>query len=100
MPCTAGGTPVTMDRLLGLVKVGTTLSAMKRLPSSSMLPGKGGVRDGGAGVREQAADEGGNAGGNGRCQIVEFTAIDAYHDHRHIGPAVAALVHIHGFAHI
>src|SRR6218665_1005838 len=34
MPCTAGGTPVTMDRLLGLVKVGTTLSAMKRLPSS------------------------------------------------------------------
>ena len=27
MPCTAGGAPVTIDRLLGLVKVGMTASA-------------------------------------------------------------------------
>jgi hypothetical protein len=28
MPCTAGGTPVTIEALLGLVKLGTTESAM------------------------------------------------------------------------
>ena len=35
MPCTDGGAPVTIDRLFGLVKVGTTQSAMAELPLAS-----------------------------------------------------------------
>ena len=35
MPCTLGGTPVTMDRLFGFVKVGTTQSATTAVPSAS-----------------------------------------------------------------
>jgi len=35
MPCTLGGAPVTMDRLLGLVKVGTTQSATMEVPCAS-----------------------------------------------------------------
>ena len=36
MPCTAGGTPVTIDRLFGLVKLGTTQSATTALPFASV----------------------------------------------------------------
>ncbi len=36
MPCTAGGTPVTMERLLGLVNEGITDSATRLVPSASM----------------------------------------------------------------
>ena len=36
MPCTAGGAPVTIDRLLGLVKLGTTQSASSDVPLSHM----------------------------------------------------------------
>ena len=32
MPCTAGGWPVTIERLLGLVKHGTTQSASRLVP--------------------------------------------------------------------
>jgi hypothetical protein len=32
MPCTDGGAPVTIDRLLGLVNDGTTLSAVRQVP--------------------------------------------------------------------
>jgi hypothetical protein len=32
MPCTLGGAPVTMLRLLGLVKLGTTQSATSAVP--------------------------------------------------------------------
>ena len=35
MPCTAGGTPVTIDRLLGFVKLGTTQSASHSVPPGS-----------------------------------------------------------------
>ena len=35
MPCTEGGAPVTIDRLFGLVKVGTTHSAISAVPSAS-----------------------------------------------------------------
>ena len=34
MPCTDGGTPVTIDRLLGLVNDGTTQSAVRQVPRS------------------------------------------------------------------
>ena len=34
MPCTAGGAPVTIDRLLGLVNEGTTQSAVRQVPRS------------------------------------------------------------------
>jgi len=33
MPWTLGGAPVTIDRLLGLAKLGTTLSAVRFAPS-------------------------------------------------------------------
>ena len=32
MPCTAGGTPVTIERLFGLVKLGTTQSPSSDVP--------------------------------------------------------------------
>ena len=32
MPWTEGGTPVTIDRLFGLVKEGTTQSAVRQVP--------------------------------------------------------------------
>ena len=35
MPCTAGGAPVTIERLLGLVKLGTTQSAITAVPCAS-----------------------------------------------------------------
>ncbi len=35
MPCTEGGAPVTIDRLLGLVKLGTTQSASSAVPSDN-----------------------------------------------------------------
>ncbi len=35
MPCTAGGTPVTIDRLFGLVKLGTTQSPINEVPCST-----------------------------------------------------------------
>jgi hypothetical protein len=35
MPCTDGGAPVTIDRLLGLVKLGTTQSATSAVPVAS-----------------------------------------------------------------
>jgi hypothetical protein len=31
IPCTAGGTPVTIERLFGLVKVGTTASTTREV---------------------------------------------------------------------
>jgi hypothetical protein len=34
MPCTAGGAPVTIDRLFGLVNDGTTQSAVRQVPVS------------------------------------------------------------------
>ena len=36
MPCTEGGTPVTIDTLFGFVKLGTTQSPISELPCSSM----------------------------------------------------------------
>jgi hypothetical protein len=36
MPCTLGGAPVTMLRLLGLVKLGTTQSATRAVPCASV----------------------------------------------------------------
>jgi hypothetical protein len=41
MPCTLGGAPVTIDRLLGFVKVGTTQSAIRPLPSASVRLSQG-----------------------------------------------------------
>jgi hypothetical protein len=35
MPCTEGGTPVTIDRLLGFVKLGTTQSARLSVPAGN-----------------------------------------------------------------
>jgi hypothetical protein len=32
MPCTAGGTPVTIEMLFGLVKLGTTHSPSSEVP--------------------------------------------------------------------
>ena len=34
MPCTDGGAPVTIDRLFGFVKLGTTQSAISAVPSA------------------------------------------------------------------
>ncbi len=34
MPCTDGGAPVTIERLLGLVNDGTTQSAVRQVPRS------------------------------------------------------------------
>src|SRR5215475_9263081 len=34
MPCTAGGAPVTIDRLFGFVNEGTTQSAVRHVPCS------------------------------------------------------------------
>src|SRR6516225_4118098 len=34
MPCTAGGAPVTIDRLFGFVNEGTTQSAVRQVPCS------------------------------------------------------------------
>ncbi len=36
MPCTAGGAPVTIERLFGLVKLGMTQSATTALPVLSV----------------------------------------------------------------
>ncbi len=36
MPCTEGGAPVTIDRLFGLVKLGTTQSATSAVPCASV----------------------------------------------------------------
>ncbi len=36
MPCTEGGAPVTMERLLGLVKLGTTQSPIVSVPCGSI----------------------------------------------------------------
>ena len=41
MPCTDGGTPVTMDRLFGLVKVGTTASPSRAVPDASTPENQG-----------------------------------------------------------
>ena len=41
MPCTLGGTPVTIDRLLGLVKLGTTQSATSAVPCASVRLSQG-----------------------------------------------------------
>ena len=38
MPCTDGGTPVTIDRLLGLVKLGMTQSADEARPGALQQP--------------------------------------------------------------
>ena len=35
MPCTEGGTPVTMERLFGFVKLGTTQAPRSRVPSAA-----------------------------------------------------------------
>src|ERR1700722_8186762 len=43
MPCTAGGTPVTIDRLLGLVKLGMTQSATKLVPAPASNPPRNGA---------------------------------------------------------
>ena len=41
MPCTDGGAPVTMERLFGLVKAGTTPSASRTVPLSRTLERNG-----------------------------------------------------------
>jgi hypothetical protein len=41
MPCTAGGTPVTIERLFGLVKLGTTQSARRFVPPGSARASQG-----------------------------------------------------------
>ena len=41
MPCTLGGTPVTIDRLFGLVKLGTTQSAISPAPCASVRLSQG-----------------------------------------------------------
>ena len=35
MPCTEGGAPVTIDRLFGFVKLGTTQSPISAVPDAS-----------------------------------------------------------------
>jgi hypothetical protein len=37
MPCTDGGAPVTIDRLFGLVKLGTTQSPSSDVPRSHIV---------------------------------------------------------------
>ncbi len=41
MPCTFGGAPVTIDRLFGLVKLGTTQSALRPVPCASACLSQG-----------------------------------------------------------
>src|ERR687891_1949093 len=41
MPCTLGGAPVTIDRLLGLVNVGTTASTTSDVPVATISPSHG-----------------------------------------------------------
>ena len=41
MPCTEGGTPVTIERLLGLVKDGTTQSASISAPAGNARDSQG-----------------------------------------------------------
>ncbi|EEF26176.1 conserved hypothetical protein [Ricinus communis] len=41
MPCTDGGTPVTIDRLFGLVNDGTTQSPSSTVPSERKLARNG-----------------------------------------------------------
>ena len=65
MPCTAGGWPVTIERLLGLVKDGTTQSAIRLVPSVSTL-------------REPRRA----ARLDGALDIARLRAVDADHDGR------------------
>ena len=69
MPCTEGGTPVTIERLFGLVKHGTTQSAISAVPLASTSPHP----------RHVAARD-------RLVEIVGFAAIDA-HDDRRLGAA-------------
>ena len=41
MPCTDGGAPVTILRLLGLVKLGTTQSAISAVPVAKVRASQG-----------------------------------------------------------
>ena len=75
MPCTEGGTPVTIDRLFGLVKLGITQSAMSTVPlaSTSLHPRR-------VAVRHRLGD------------VVGLAAVDADDDGGLVGQAVAAAV--------
>ena len=77
MPCTAGGTPVTIDRLLGLVKLGITQSAMKRGP----------------GAGEQSAEKRRDTGGDGGSDVLVLAAVDADDDQRTVHPVVGSAVY-------
>ncbi len=76
MPCTEGGTPVTIDRLLGLVKLGMTQSAMKQV----------------AGAGEQAAEKRRNARRDRGGDVLVLAAVDADDNQRTIHPAVGSAV--------
>ncbi len=76
MPCTEGGTPVTIDRLLGLVKLGITQSAMKHV----------------AGAGEQPAEKGRGAGRHRGRDVLVLAAVDADDDQRTVHPAVGSAV--------
>ena len=75
MPWTAGGTPVTIERLLGLVKLGMTQSAITaRAPRQHPLH-----------PRHVAA-------GDRLGDVVRLAAVDAHHHRGVLGQPVAASV--------
>ena len=65
MPCTAGGAPVTIETLFGLVKVGMTASAVPSQPS-----------------RANPAIVGKNAVGDAALDISRVEPVDANHHGR------------------
>ena len=76
MPCTDGGTPVTIERLLGLVKDGTTQSARRFVPS-----------------RRMPANQGAMPGLDRVLDIAGLRAVDADDDCGTLRQAVAPAVH-------
>ena len=70
MPCTDGGAPVTIDRLLGLVNDGTTQSAVRHVP-----------------VSRSAREERRAPGGDRLVDVVGLAAVDADDDERPLRPA-------------
>src|SRR5579883_2265208 len=82
MPWTAGGTPVTIERLLGLVKLGTT--------QSHALAAAG----------ERGGEPGHGARRHRLLGVVGLAAVDADHDHGLLGPDVAPAVDAERFLHL
>ena len=75
MPCTDGGTPVTIDTLFGLVKLGSADSTSAEELRSDQRPQ----------VRR-------HAGGNRAIDVVERRSVETHHHHRPRRPAIGAAV--------